>query len=191
MSWVDVTTAVGTAGAAVIALGLGGRAEWQAVRIDRKQLDDEHRHQAIHVAAWMLVEQDGENGIEEVAPADEGVDLRRARIYTVVRNGSDEPIWDVIVHGLAFTPRKAGSNVLDPGEFQDEYTVIGPHETIKSRVTIATVPYNRMPLEIDFRDSADREWHRDFRGRLSPGRKAEGIWASFDDLEQYKKSRQS
>jgi hypothetical protein len=53
MSWVDVTTAVGTASAAVIALGLGLRAEWRAIHAERSQREENVRRQAIHVASWI------------------------------------------------------------------------------------------------------------------------------------------
>jgi hypothetical protein len=51
--WVAITTAVGTAGAAIVALGLGLKAEWRATRLEREQHEQEERRQAIHVEAWL------------------------------------------------------------------------------------------------------------------------------------------
>jgi hypothetical protein len=51
MSWVDVTTAVGTAGAASVALSLGVRAEWRATRTERQQRGLDVRRQAAQIAA--------------------------------------------------------------------------------------------------------------------------------------------
>jgi hypothetical protein len=94
MSWIDITTAVGTAGAAVVALGLGLRAEWRAIRLERQAKTENERRQAIHVAAWTLVEQDDGKGLREVDVDDPSLDRRRARVYEVVQNASGEPIWD-------------------------------------------------------------------------------------------------
>jgi hypothetical protein len=66
MSRVDVTTAVTTAGAVVVALGLGLRAEWRAIRLVRLAARDE-RHQAIHIAAGMFIEEGDGKGIREHA----------------------------------------------------------------------------------------------------------------------------
>src|SRR5258708_2777956 len=120
MSWVDVPTAVGTAGAAIVALGLGWRAEWRATRLERKQADEEGRRQAVHVAAWMLVEQPEEDGLREVDADDPSLDMRKAKVYEVVQNASDEPIWDVVVRALIFTDNIKEGNELGVEECEDE-----------------------------------------------------------------------
>jgi hypothetical protein len=101
MSWVDVTTAVATASAVVVALALGLKAEWRATRLEREQHEQEERRQAIHVAAWMLVEQDDGDGPRDVEVSDLSLDMRKARIYSVIQNVGDEPIWDVTKRCLA------------------------------------------------------------------------------------------
>jgi hypothetical protein len=186
MSWVDVTTAVGTSGAAVVALGLGLRAEWRATRLERKQAHGEDRRQAVHIAAWMLVEQHGEDGAREVSVDDPSTDWRKVRVYEVIQNSCEEPIWDVVIRAPIFTKKSAGSDELKFDECEDEIISIGPHETHKSEITITTLPYNRFPLKISFRDNAGREWHRDDRGRLKEGRLFEASWKWIDELEREK-----
>src|SRR6185312_15582105 len=97
MSWVDITTAVGTAGAALVALGLGLRAEVRTSRTERQTRMENEQHQAIHVAAWMLVEQDTGEGPREIYTDDPSFDKRKAHVYKIIQNGSEEPIWNVFV----------------------------------------------------------------------------------------------
>jgi hypothetical protein len=186
MSWVDVTTAVGTAGAAVVALGLGLRAEWRAIRAERHARVEEERRQAIHVAAWMLVEQDDGQGPYEVDVDDPGLNGRKARVYEVVQNASEEPIWDVVVMAPIFVENFQGSTELKPAETFDEIISIGPHEIRKSEITVMTLQYNRLPLKVEFRDNAGRDWSRDDRGRLHRGRMSEPTFASFDEMAREK-----
>ena len=186
MSWVDVTTAVGTASAAVIALGLGLRAEWRATRLERKLASEEDRRQAVHVAAWMLVEQYDEDGASEVLVDEPSTDWRKVRVYEVIQNASDEPIWDVVVRAPMFTEKSPDSDELNVDECEDEIMSIGPHETHKSQIKVMTLPYNRFPLKISFRDNAGREWHRDDRGRLQAGRVFEASWGWMDKLAEEK-----
>lgn len=190
MSWVDVTTAVGTAGSAVIALALGGRAEWRAVRLERKQAGDEERRQAIRVAAWMLVEQHDDDGVHEVLLDDPSTDWRKVRVYEVIQNASDEPIWDVVVRATILTEESEGSDELKFDECEDEVISIGPHETHKSEITIRTLPYNRFPLKVSFRDNAGSEWHRDDRGRLQVGRVFEASSGWMDKLAEEKAAQE-
>jgi len=191
MSWVDVTTAVGTASAAVIALGLGLRAEWRATRLERKQYEQDERGQASHVAAWMLVKRDDEEGLREVDPGDPPSDIRDMRglrIYAVIQNASDEPIWDVVVNAPIFVPKGKGSDELRSAESEDEVVSVGPHETLMRPITVLTIPYNRIPLRVEFRDNAGRDWSRDDRGRLHRGRttQPEGAW--LDELAKEKRN---
>lgn len=189
MSWVDVTTAVGTAGAAVVALGLGLRAETRATRLDRKQHEEEERRQAIHVAAWMLVEQDDGDGLKEVEAGDPSLDMLKARIYSVVQNASDEPIWDVVINVPILVEKSEGSRELKQTQTEDEIISVGPHETLKLSVTALVVPYNRFPLQVEFRDNAGRDWRRDDRGRLHRGRTSEPYFADVDEMAAEKAKR--
>ena len=191
VSWVDVTTAVGTAGAAVAAVALGLRAEWRSIRSERRQAESDERRQAIHVAAWILVERQREDGTTEIDPSDPSIDAlsesfdgRGLHIYAVIQNASDEPVWDVTSRVPGFVPKSKESDELKVTTLEDEYVVIGPHETHKGPITATTIWYNRLPIEIDFRDNAGRDWHRDDRGRLHPGRKEPSSWAWMDELEK-------
>jgi hypothetical protein len=191
MSWVDVTTAVGTAAAAVIALGLGLRAEWRATRLERKQADEDDRRQAVHVAAWMLIEQQDDDGVHEVTVDNPKTDWRKVRVYEVIQNASDEPIWDVVVRAPIFKEQSKDSDELEIDECEDEIICIGPHEIHKSRITVPTIPYNRFPLKVSFRDNAGRDWHRDDRGRLQQGRVFEASLKVMDQLAEEKSANDS
>lgn len=81
MSWVDVTSAVGTAGAAIVALGLGLR----GIYLDRRRERDEELRQA------RLVMVSEPFFIDATAEHDRAVLVK-------VYNYSDEPIHDVSVH---------------------------------------------------------------------------------------------
>lgn len=182
MSWVDVTTAVGTAGAAVVALGLGLRAEWRAIRVERQAKEEDERRQAIHVAAWMLVEQDDGQGPHEVDVDDQSFNPRKARAYEVVQNASEEPIWDVVVNAPIIIEKEKESSGFEFSETEDEIISIGPHEMRKSEITVMSLSYNRLPLRVEFRDNAGRDWSRDNRGRLHRGRTSVPTFASMDKL---------
>jgi len=191
--WIDVTSAISTAAAALVALGLGLRAEWRAIRSERHQAEIDERRQAIHVAAWALVERHREEGRTEVDPSDPSLDTLSAsfdmhgiHIYSIIQNASEEPIWDVTTRVPGFVPKSRDSNELKPTTLEDEYVVIGPRETVKREVTAATLAFNRLPIEIDFRDNAGQDWRRDDRGRLHQGRKEPPSWAWIDELEREK-----
>lgn len=194
MSWVDVTTAVGTAGAAVVALGLGLRAEWRTMRTERQVRAESERHQAIHVSAWMLVERDDGEGPKEVDASDPSLNdpsfnRSKPRVYEVVHNASEEPIWDVVVNAPILVEKSHGSSELKFTESEDEIISIGPHEIRKSEITVMTLPYNRFPLKVEFRDNAGRDWSRDDRGRLHRGRTSEPYFASIDQMASEKGRR--
>jgi hypothetical protein len=187
MPWVDVTTAVGTAGAAVVALGLGLRAEWRAIRAERQTSAENERRQAIHVAAWMLVEQDDGEGPREVDGDDPSFDRRKAHVYEVVQNASEEPIWDVVINAPILVEKHKGSPELKFDETWDEIISVGPHEIRKSEITVMTLPYNRFPLKVEFRDNAGRDWSRDGRGRLHRGRTSEPTFSFLDKVANEKR----
>jgi len=189
MSWVDVTTAVGTAGAAVVALALGLRAEWRAMRLERHQHEFDVQQQAAQVAAWMIVERHMDGERTEVDADDPSLDVldpaydpRGVRVCVIVLNASNQPIWDVTTHVPAFVPKSKDSADLKSIEIEDERVVIGPGETIRIPVGILTIPYNRLPIKVKFRDNAGAEWRRDDRGRLHRGRQSPASWAWIDDL---------
>jgi len=169
MSWVEVTTAIGTAGAAVVALALGLRAEWRAIRAEHETKVESERRQAIHVAAWMLVEQDDGKGSLEIDQRSPSFKRRKARVYEIVQNASEEPIWDVVVYAPIFTNDEEGPG-LRIVQARNAIMCIGPHEAHKSEITALTIKLNRFPLGVEFRDNAGRDWSRDGRGRLHYGR---------------------
>jgi hypothetical protein len=194
MSWVDVTTAVGTAAAAVVALGLGLRAELRATRIERQRNELEIRRQATQVAAWMIVERhrDGERVEADASDPsldalDPSYDPRGVHVCVIVQNASDQPVWDVMTHIPGFVPKKGSSDKLESTYFEDEQVVVGPREAVRIPVEGYNLSYNRLPIEIEFRDNAGREWRRDDRGRLHTGRRSPGSWAWLDELADEKK----
>ena len=172
MSWVEITTAIGTAGAAVVALLLGLKAEWRATRAEHRARLYHERRQAEHVAAWMLVEQDNGDGPKEIEPENSsGID--RFCVYQVVQNASDEPIWDVTVYSPTLVEQVRGSQNFLVLDTKNKIGFIGPHEERKSPITGMTLQYNRAPLMVEFRDNAGRNWSRDKVGRLHQGRESE------------------
>jgi hypothetical protein len=194
MSWVDVTTAVGTAAAAVVALGLGLRAEWRATRLERHQHELDIRRQATQIAAWIVVERHSGEIRTEIAAGDPSLDAldpafdpRDVYVYVIVQNGSDQPIWDVTTHTTIFVRKSDDSDELETADAEDERIVIAPGETVRSPITTWTLTYNRLPVEVEFRDNAGEEWRRDDRGRLHRGRRSPATWAWFDDLASRRK----
>lgn len=155
MPWVDITTAIGTAGAAVVALALGLKAEWRATRAEHRARVQDERRQAVHVAAWMLVD-----------PENPSLDPGPVYAYLVVQNASDEPIWDVIAYTPKLTEKDRGNPWLDLSETRNEIGFMAPHETHKSMIGARTLHGNRYPLWVEFRDNAGRSWSRDLGGRL-------------------------
>ncbi len=60
------------------------------------------------MAAWLLVERDDGDGFKEVRAYDPSFDtrnMRGLRIFTVIHNASDEPIWDVVVNVSIFVDK--------------------------------------------------------------------------------------
>ncbi len=167
MSWVDVTTAVSTAGAAVIALALGLRAEQRSIRHEREQRRRDEYQQASNVAAWILVEQAKDGIWTEVAVKGSQTIVRDARFHIVIQNGSNEPIWNVhMIRSETLVQKDDGH--LDPGGIE-EIECTGPRETRKISIIPWDRPLNRTPVGICFRDNAKKEWFRDSSGYLHPG----------------------
>lgn len=184
MLWINLATAAGTVSAVFVALGLGLKAEWRATRLEREQHEQEERRQAIHVAAWLLVGQDDRGGFTEIEVDSSSLDPRKARIYSVVQNASDEPVWDVVVKVPILVEKSKGSRELTQTESEDEIIFVGPHETLRLPITVLVVPYNRFPLQVEFRDNAGRDWRRDDRGRLHRGRTSEPSFAMVDEIAE-------
>lgn len=146
----------------------------ESIEERRRDRAEKERRQAIQVAAWMLVEQEDERGRHEVDLDDfSAFDDASMRVYGIVQNASDEPIWDVIVKVPIFVEKDKESDELKPIDAEDEIISIGPHETRRSEITSMTMPFNRYPLRVEFRDNAGRDWSRDDRGRLHRGRRSE------------------
>ena len=112
------------------------------------------------------------------------------RVYEIVQNASDEPIWDVIVKVPIFVEKDKGSDELKPIDAENEIISIGPHETRRSEITSITMPLNRYPLRVEFRDNAGRDWSRDDRGRLPRGRRSEPTFASTDEMAKERSATQ-
>jgi hypothetical protein len=159
----------------------------ESIEERRRDREESERRQAIHVAAWVLVEQEDEGGRHEVDLDDlSEFDSATMRVYEVVQNASDEPIWDVIIKPPILVEKHTGSDELKFIDAEDEIISIGPHETRRSEITRMTLPFNRFPLRLEFRDNAGRDWSRDDRGRLHPGRISEPTFASIDEMARAK-----
>jgi hypothetical protein len=138
----------------------------------------------------MLIEQDDGTGPEEISTYDQSYDRAKALVYAVVQNASEEPIWDIVMS----IPLDIGADPETPERAftEEQYGTIsiGPHETYKSLVTVLMTPYNRLPLKIEFRDNAGRDWYRDERGRLRSGRRSESPYAYLDEAAKEKSAQQ-
>jgi hypothetical protein len=163
MSWVDVTTAIGTAGAAIVALGLGASGEWRARRVERRQAEFEERRQAAHVAAWIIIEQDDGQGPTEVISEETfAIGANEADFFVVLQNASDEPIWDARIYF-----RYVIKNESKVAWLEKSVKIVGPNDKVKLPIKELVAEYGRTPIELAFIDNAGREWKRDTNGRLN------------------------
>ena len=146
MSWVDVTTAIGTAAAAaVIALGLGSRAEWRAFRTEQEARASQRAVQASQVAGWM-----SSPLIREHSDAYPEIHIR-------VRNGSDTPIYMVWIKVMAGVR----------GTFIRYVDAMGPGETREFTIVLPSYPRaNIFAPELLFTDINSKRWLRGNRGEL-------------------------
>jgi hypothetical protein len=103
----------------------------ESIEERRRDREENERRQATQVAVWVLVEQDDERGRHEVDADDPSLDRPNARVYEVVQNASDEPIWDVIIKVPILVEKQKGSAELKVIDAEDEIISIGPHETRK------------------------------------------------------------
>jgi hypothetical protein len=142
VSWVDITAAVGTAASAVIALGLGLRAEYRAIRTEREQRELLAMAQATRVGAWISsMIYDEEN--------------HRSVVLVRIRNGSNMPVYRL----------ELKSKIGVQGTFVRHVDAMGPDEI---RELTLWIPGNRRSMlfapELLFTDIADRRWYRDRSG---------------------------
>jgi hypothetical protein len=142
MSWVDVTTAVGTAGAAVVALGLGLR----GIYLDRRRQHDEELRQARLVM------------VSEPFFIDAGPGRGRA-VAIKVYNFSDGPIHDITV-GINIW--RGGDAETPPDEREGvNWHFMAPKE--EREVTFKVPQENSITAgspELNFLDSSGRRFER-------------------------------
>ncbi len=142
MSWVDATTAVGTAGAAVVALGLGLR----GIYLDRRRQHDEELRQARLVMV-------SEPFFIDARPG------RDRAVAIKVYNYSDEPIHDVSV---SIDIWRGGNTRTQPDESEDvNWHFMAPKE---EREAIFKLPQEGSITtgspELNFLDSSGRRFEK-------------------------------
>ncbi len=95
--------------------------------------------------------------------------LRDGRVVVTVRNRSDQPVTDVVIH----VSRRLGESAPVPHLPQEPdlqliaAPMIGPERTVKFPVDMATDEDARsLEAKTHFRDAAGTSWIRDERGKL-------------------------
>jgi len=167
MSWVDITTAIGTAAAAVVALGLGLRAEWRAFRAEQRERAAGHSAQASQVAGWTS------SFHFEADPYPE-INIR-------VRNGSEMPIYVVSLQVVAGVK----------GTFVRYVDAMGPSEIREFKIILPSTPRgNVLAPDLLFTDISGRRWLRSSNGELREIGEREIIWfkedpGSFLEIEKH------
>lgn len=149
MSWVDVTTAVGTAGAAVIALGLGGRAEWRAMRAEQAQRDQSKRDQAGRVSGWPQGDREG-------------------KTLLALMNASVEPVYEVVV-GMVLIQGGGARRLEEMNDLTEYRRVLSvlPPGAWHVKVSGGWGGMGKRPgIEIAFNDRSGRHWIRRSNGTL-------------------------
>ena len=162
----DGLSSVATACALLAALYAGYQAQ-RLFRIelgrDEKVRDADRKRQATQVSAWAATR------IQTAGRVIFGV---------VIRNSSDDPVYDVQVecHGFS-SPRVASLQCLPPGEFfvantvqEDaaaEWDYPKPLAEIKDPMRPFTISDARGVDAITFRDNTGTGWHRAARGELT------------------------
>jgi hypothetical protein len=149
--WVQTTSAVGTAAAAMIALTFGVSAEWRAHRAERRnallqeqQTEELIRRQASRVAGWL---------VPAINAALDNNHDESPRSRLVVRNASDEPIWDVTVFYRDDLEHPTEGTLCLIGEWQ----VVAPGEELEEDLDLPIGDANRRTAKFMFRDNAGRE----------------------------------
>jgi hypothetical protein len=137
----DWLAAIGTLAAFGVALRL--LAKELAVR--REQEEDRRRNQARLVAAWVTLKEVSETEV---------------RYSVVVRNGSDEPVFD----GLCVVVPSATAF-----EWEVRWLILPPHETKEDDLRLPEKLWRSLwdaAIELSFTDAAGRRWIRYPDGRL-------------------------
>lgn len=139
--------AVGTTGALLVSLVL----LWQEQRRSDNLRSDQQRDQAKRITAWL----------EYNLPA--GRFEPGATLWAKVRNGSDEPIYDVHAGHLGRQP---------PGMHPQFFWVgvVAPQQTLQMQVGEEFEPIGTQAwgLDLRFSDASGRHWLREESGRLNP-----------------------
>lgn len=162
MDWGDVPTwlgGIGTTLAVIVAL-------WQSGGETRKRRRDERMSQARQVAAWI------EPG-DLVPNTDDKPELGDREVAVHIKNGSDVPIYTVIVVLVPLKGTKAerGEDVVYVGPEMASHMVFsvvppGIYETTFALPPWANKEDQRTGAEIAFMDSAGRSWARRGNGEL-------------------------
>ena len=149
MSWVDVTSAVGTAAAAVVALGLGLRGEWRAMRAEQTQRVQNKREQAERVSGWPQNDVDGKTPI-------------------ALMNSSLEPVYEVVVALVFVQGLKPWhlEDINDDGMHRRVLSVLPPGKWHVDVPSGWTVMHRRPGVEIAFSDRAGLHWIRRSNGAI-------------------------
>jgi hypothetical protein len=158
MEW-EAVGAVATSAATLVALLLGGSAEWRARKAENRLEADraarariEEEHQARRVAAWISAEPKG----DDVYTLSGQVLRGTVEVFVSVQNASAEPVWNLVVK----VPR-----VEPEGTEEVAFPIVPPETVIRHRLDW-TPPDDYAPVEILFRDNRGSEWTR---SDVSPG----------------------
>lgn len=131
----------------------------------REYLEDRRRDQAGRVAAWPELE------IQSGQPS---------RYVIVLRNGSEEPVYDVKVTLVAKdspfasdpeSVRNEDGSFKEAGPISLSEEILPPGEPVRYPIPSGLLPHAYTSPGLSFTDSRDRRWKRYPKGRLEePGR---------------------
>jgi hypothetical protein len=163
----DGVSAIATAGALVAAIAAGLQAKRlfkiESARDDQAQ-QAERRRQAAQISAWAAVR----------------IELGGEPLYgIVVRNSSNDPVYDVRISCHGFTTETTPElwcvpggqyfvenvDTGDPHGLQWDY--VRPVSEIRDPVRPFTASDSKGVDQVDFRDNAGLSWRRTARGELS------------------------
>jgi len=159
---VQVVIAIATIGTLAWAVRTGRDEAKRASAERQERLEFEERAQATRVSAWehQRVEQPDGTPVEANLDYDYGTAEEKRRIY--VHNGSDAPVYDVVVRYDDLLSENSSSTWM--------HAILLPGSESRSRqVTLVPncgAPSEDVVLEIEFRDAAGRYWSRDADGIL-------------------------
>jgi hypothetical protein len=159
----DWLAAVGTVGAFIAGL----RLLQKELDARREALEDRRRAQARLVAAWTDMQPvPGMLGPPIATPPYEHVFF--------VRNGSEEPVYDVSIIMVAEDSRFAddpeaamrGDGTLEDGAVHAHFSIVPPGERVRNTISAEIAPSPYPPCALTFRDAQERRWKRYPNGRL-------------------------